>query len=101
MNSWVPTALGFAFVTALAAGPSFAGSCPHSKSRNCLQIPPTVDFSSVPNISDQIVGGETAPPPSPASSLADPQAGTPYTGPMVGVSTRARAPTVGYYWSIN
>jgi hypothetical protein len=25
---------------------------------------------------------------------------TTYTGPTVGVSTMARAPTVGYYWSL-
>ncbi len=101
MNSWVPAALAFAVLGAVAAASANAGPCPHSKSRNCLQLPPTIDFSSVPDISGRIVGSEATAGPAAAPSLAAPEPASPYTGPMVGISTKARAPTVGYYWSIN
>jgi hypothetical protein len=100
MKRRVPTALSLAFLTASAAAAD-AGPCAHGKQRNCLNLPATVNFSSVPDISDQIVGGEQAAQPPPAPVIAAPQPVAPYTGPMVGISTKARAPTVGYYWSIN
>jgi hypothetical protein len=100
MNSWVPTALAVALIAVCTAAPADAGSCLHSKSRNCLKLPASIDFSSVPDISNQIVGGKATVQPS-LPDLPAPQSETPYTGPMVGISTKARAPTVGYYWSIN
>jgi len=83
-----------------AAVPSDAGSCRHNRSQNCFTQPAVLDFSSVPAISNAIVGNQ--PPSRPRQRPAiDPQpAADPYTGPMIGGS-RVGAPTVGYYWSIN
>jgi hypothetical protein len=77
-----------------------AGSCVPGSTRNCLNIPATFDFSSVPEISKQIASDEntgqkqkqpTGEPPPPAS----------YTGPIFGVSPRpGRMPVVGYSWSL-
>lgn len=99
--------LSIAFVTALialsgaASMPSNAGSCHHTNSQNCFNLPAKLDFSSVPDISSEIVGDE----PNvqhPQKSVIDPQpAGQPYTGPMIGVNSRVGAPTIGYYWSIH
>ncbi len=58
-----------------------------------------LNFSSVPAISKQIVSDERAPATPVTRTLEAPPITT-YTGPTVGVSTMARAPTVGYYWSL-
>jgi hypothetical protein len=95
-----------ALVTALIAlsnaapVPSGAGSCRHTSAQNCFSLPAKLDFSSVPEISNEIVSGE----PDvghPQKSGIDPQpAAQPYTGPMIGVNSHVGAPTIGYYWSI-
>jgi hypothetical protein len=76
-----------------------AGPCTHDKSRNCLDVPATVNFNSVPEISNQIVSQEKIQP----GPLKNPteDASKPYTGPMIGTNPRpGRTPTVGYYWSL-
>jgi hypothetical protein len=100
MKVWVPTALIFGlsavwFATAVNAGP-----CPRDKSTNCLDLPATINFSSVPQISNQIVDEEKIKPP-PLKNPAEGSTSTPYTGPMIGTNPRpGRTPTVGYYWSL-
>jgi len=99
--------LSVALVTAVLAvwialpGPSGAGSCRHNSSHTCFRLPATVDFSSVPDISNEIVGDQPQSRPRQKSVIDPPSAPNPYTGPMIGVDGRVRAPTVGYYWSIN
>jgi hypothetical protein len=99
--------LAIAFVTALMTSsstfpvPSAARSCHRPSSHNCFRLPASLDFSSVPEISNAVVGDapklRAAPKP-----MIDPQpAARPYTGPMIGVDSRVGAPTVGYYWSIH
>ena len=98
--------LSSALVTALCAVwiavamPSDAGSCRHPRTHDCLKQPVTLDFSSVPQISNDIIGQQ--PPSRPRQNPAiDPQpAANPYTGPMIG-NSRVGVPTVGYYWSID
>jgi len=101
MKVWVPTAPVLVFTAVCAATAVDAGPCARDKSHNCLELPATINFSSVPEISDRIVGEEKikqAPLKNPAEGSST---STPYTGPMIGTSPRpGRTPTVGYYWSL-
>lgn len=74
-------------------------SCRAKKNHNCFDSPATVNFSTVPDISKQIVSEEPAAE-KPKSSVVEAPPITTYTGPTVGVSSMAHAPTVGYYWSL-
>src|SRR6516164_10899266 len=100
MKVWVPTALVFGLSAVLVATGANAGPCPRDKSRNCFDLPATINFSSVSEISKQIVGEEKIKP----LPLKDPAEGStsiPYTGPIIGTNPRpGRSPTVGYYWSL-
>jgi hypothetical protein len=83
----------------LGATDAYAGPCPRNKSQNCLEVPATINFNSVPEISDRIVGEEKIQ----RGPQKDPTEGAskPYTGPMIGTNPRpGRTPTVGYYWSL-
>jgi hypothetical protein len=99
MKTSVSTAIIFALSVLLGATVAHAGPCPRNKSQNCLGVPATINFSSVPEISNRIVSEEKI--------QAGPQkrptedASKPYTGPMIGTNPRpGRTPTVGYYWSL-
>ena len=99
MNISVSSAVAIAFCGMWGATAAEAGSCAHDKSRNCLDVPATVNFSSVPEISNQIVNQEKIQP-GPVKNPAE-DASKPYTGPMIGTNPRpGRTPTVGYYWSL-
>jgi hypothetical protein len=76
-----------------------AASCRVKKNQNCFDTPATVNFSSVSDISKQIVSEEPAAE-KPKTSVLEAPPITTYTGPTVGVSSMAHAPTVGYYWSL-
>jgi hypothetical protein len=100
MKLWVPTALIFALSAVWAATAVDAGPCARDNSRNCLDLPATINFSSVPEISNQIVGEEKIKP-SPLKDPAEGSTSTPYTGPIIGTNPRpGRTPTVGYHWSL-
>ena len=99
MKISVPSAVAIALCATWAATAAVAGPCGQDKSRNCLDVPATVNFSSVPEISDQIVSQEKIQP-GPAKNPTE-DASKPYTGPMIGTNPRpGRTPTVGYYWSL-
>jgi hypothetical protein len=99
MNTSVPSAVVIALCAMGAAMAAVAGPCAHDKSLNCLDVPATVNFSSVPEISNQIVSQEKIQP-GPAKNPTE-DASKPYTGPMIGTNPRpGRTPTVGYYWSL-
>jgi hypothetical protein len=99
--------LPFALLTVLIAlastpaAPSEAGSCRHKGSHDCFKLPATLDFSSVPDISNRIVADEPDMRTPPKPAVDTPPAAEPYTGPMIGVNKQVGAPTVGYYWSIH
>jgi hypothetical protein len=100
MKGWVSTILASAFTAVLAATAADAGPCARDSSRNCLDLPATVNFSSVPEISNQIVGEEKIKP-TPLKNPAEGETSTPYTGPIIGTNPRpGRTPTVGYHWSL-
>jgi hypothetical protein len=101
MKVWVPTALVFGLSAGWVATAVDAGPCARDKSRNCFDLPATINFSSVPEISKRIVGEEQVQ----RQLLKNPAEGsstsTPYTGPIIGASPRpGRTPTVGYHWSL-
>jgi hypothetical protein len=89
------TGLLVAIVAASVVGSAAAqSSCRPARTRNC------VDFTLVPQISQQIVAGEPAAPVARSAPAADAKA--PYTGPTLGiVPNERRAPEVGYRWAIN
>lgn len=100
MSAWIATALAVAITAMSAITAVKAGPCTPGSTRNCFNIPATIDFGSVPEISKQIVSEEntdqkqkqpTSQPSTPAS----------YTGPIFGASPRpGRTPVVGYSWSL-
>ena len=101
MKVWVLATL-FGLAGIWAATPVGAGPCARDKSRDCFDVPATINFSSVPEISKKIVGEEKIQHEPLKNPAQDPAASTPYTGPMIGTSPRpGRTPTVGYYWSLD
>jgi hypothetical protein len=101
MKVWVPTALLFGLSAVWAATAVHAGPCAREEARNCFDVPATINFGSVPEISDQIVREEKIKQKPVTNPAQDPATSTPYTGPMIGTSPRpGRTPTVGYYWSL-
>jgi len=100
MSAWIATALA-ATITAVSPITGVnAGPCAPGTTHNCFNIPATINFSSVPEISNQIVSQEK-------TSLKqqqptfEPPAQAPYTGPIFGASPRpGRTPTIGYSWSL-
>ena len=100
MKVWVPTALVFGLSAVWVATAVEAGPCARDKSSNCFDLPATINFSSVPEISNRIVSEEKINQ-APLKNPADGSTSTPYTGPMIGTNPRpGRTPTVGYYWSL-
>lgn len=78
-----------------------ADPCSRDKSRNCLHVPATVNFGSVPEISKQIVNQDKSQQPQKTPARTEPEA-KPYTGPILGTTpSRSKIPTVGFSWSID
>jgi hypothetical protein len=99
MKLWALTAATLVISGAWAAAVADAASCSTKSHGNCLSLPATVNFSSVPEISKQIVN-EEPPAEKPNTRTLEAPPITTYTGPTAGFSSMARAPTVGYYWSL-
>lgn len=99
MKLWVWTALAFAACIVAASSPADAASCGAKKNHDCFDTPATVNFSSVRDISQQIVSTEPEAA-KPKKSVVEAPPITTYTGPTVGVDSMIHAPTVGYYWSL-
>jgi hypothetical protein len=103
MRAWIATALAVAIGTMSAitsVNAVNAGSCGPGSTPNCFNIPATIDFSSVPEISKQIVSEEKSGQKQ-KQPTGEPPAAAPYTGPIFGASPRpGRTPVVGYSWSL-
>ena len=100
MKLRLSTAVAAVIAGLLPALPAIGGPCAPKTYGKCFTLPPKIDFDSVPDISNRIVAGEPQAP-QPEKPKIEPPDSTPYTGPMIGVSKNAHAPTVGYYWSIH
>jgi hypothetical protein len=99
MRLWGSFALALTACAVLGGASSFAASCRAKKSDNCFNMPAAVNFSAVPDISRQIVSEEPIAD-KPRASVVEAPPITTYTGPTVGVSSMAHAPTIGYHWSL-
>ncbi len=99
MSAWIPTALAIAITAVTSATAAGGGPCSRENSRNCLNFPAVLNFTSVPTISEQIVTEEHTDPKQQKLTI-DPPGAAPYTGPTFGTSLGRRAPTVGYQWSL-
>jgi len=100
MSAWIATALAVAIGAMSAITSVNAGSCGPGSTPNCFNIPTTIDFSSVPEISKQIVS-EEKPGQKQKQPTGEPPVAAPYTGPIFGASPRpGRTPVVGYSWSL-
>ncbi len=99
MRIWGSLALAVVACAVIAARPADAASCRAKRGQTCFDSPATVNFGSVSEISREIVGAEPAAT-SPHKTVLEAPPITTYTGPTVGVSSMAHAPTVGYYWSL-
>jgi hypothetical protein len=100
MSAWITTALAVAIGAMSAITSVNAGSCGPGSTPNCFNIPTTIDFGSVPEISKQIVS-EEKPGQKQKQPTGEPPAAAPYKGPIFGASPRpGRTPVVGYSWSL-
>jgi hypothetical protein len=99
MRFWGAIFLCVAICAVSGATAADAASCRVKKNHDCFDTHAVVNFSTVPDISKQIVSEEPAVP-QPKTSVLEAPPITTYTGPTVGVSSMAHAPTVGYYWSL-
>lgn len=76
-----------------------AASCRAKKNHSCLVATAVVDLSKVPEISREIVRQEPTAA-KPKTNIVEAPPITTYTGPLVGVSSMAHVPTVGYSWAL-
>ena len=77
MSAWIPTALAIAITAVTSATAAGGGPCSRENSRNCLNFPAVLNFSSVPTISEQIVTEEHTNPRQQKLTI-DPPAAAPY-----------------------
>jgi hypothetical protein len=99
MSAWIATTLAIA-ITAVTAGTVVnAGSCVPRSSYHCIGTGLAVDLNSVPDITKKIVSEEPITQKQNKPAI-EPAASTPYSGPIVGVTSGKRTPTVGYSWSL-
>ena len=86
-------------VAATLPGVAAKGACAPKSSYQCVDIGAPVNLSSVPDIAGKIVNEEpvSARHGEPATVSTPP---APYTGPIFGITSGKRAPTVGYSWSL-
>jgi|SRR5271166_2022064 len=99
MSAWIATALVLAITAVTAAATADAGSCGPKNRYHCGNNENNIDLNSVPDITKKIVGEE------PVSQRQnkpanEPVSASPYTGPIVGVTSGKPTPTVGYSWSL-
>jgi hypothetical protein len=96
MSARIATTLAIAVAVAgTAANPACNAKGPN----RCADAGAAVNLSSVPDIASEIVRQEPigSKPDKPATA---PAAAAPYTGPIFGLTSGKRAPTVGYSWSL-
>jgi hypothetical protein len=98
MSARIAAILAIAVASAMP-GAAAKAACVAKSSYRCVDTGSPVNLNSVPDIASKIVSEE------PISakqnrSATEPTAPASYTGPIVGVTSGKRAPTVGYSWSL-
>jgi hypothetical protein len=101
MSVRIATTLVLAITAVTAAAKVDAGSCGPKYPYHCTNNADgqSIDLNSVPEITNKIVREEPAIQ-SQQKPVNNPAAALPYTGPIVGITSGKRAPTVGYSWSL-
>jgi hypothetical protein len=100
MYRWVAAALSLAITAVSPTTVVHAGPCASGSSPTGFDLRGNINFSSVPEISKQIVSEEPLDQKQQPLTI-NPPAPTPYRGPTLGASPRpGRTPTVGYDWSL-
>jgi hypothetical protein len=99
MSAWIATTLVLAITTVTAATTADAGSCSSKSPYQCTNSGQNIDLNSVPDITKKIVGEEPIVQKQ-NKPVNEPAATSPYTGPIFGVTSGKRTPTVGYSWSL-
>jgi hypothetical protein len=98
MSARIATTLAIAVAAAIAGTPANA-ACAVKGPYGCADTGSAVNLNSVPDIASKIVGEEPISAKQ-GKTATEPTAPAPYTGPIVGVTSGKRAPTVGYSWSL-
>jgi hypothetical protein len=100
MSVRIATTLVLAIAAVTAAARADAGSCgpkyPYQCTNNTGQ---NIDLNSVSDIASKIVSEQPVTQ-SQKKTVNEPAVAAPYSGPIVGVTSGKRAPTVGYSWSL-
>jgi hypothetical protein len=100
MYRWVAAALSLAITAVSPTTVVHAGPCASGSSPTGFDLRGNINFSSVPEISKQIVSEEPLDQKQQPLTI-NPPAPTPYRGPTLGASPRpGRTPIVGYDWSL-
>ena len=98
MSARIATALAIT-VAAAIAGTTANAACAVKGPYRCADTGSAVNLNSVPDIASKIVSEEPIGA-KPGKSATEPTAPAPYSGPIVGITSGKRAPTVGYSWSL-
>jgi hypothetical protein len=99
MSVRIATTLVLAIAAVTAAAKADAGSCGPKYPYHCTNNGQSIDLTSVPDITEKIVGEQSVTQRQ-KNPVNEPPAAAPYTGPIVGITAGKRAPTVGYSWSL-
>ena len=101
MNLRIATTLVLDIAAVMAAATVDAGSCGPKYPYHCTNNTgrQSIDLNSISDITNKIVRDEPAIQ-SQQKPVNNPAAASPYTGPIVGITSGKRAPTVGYSWSL-
>jgi hypothetical protein len=98
MSAWTAATLVLA-MTAATVVAAEAGPCGPKSLRHCANTGQNLDLNSIPDITQKIIGEEPVIK-GKVKLLNEPAPSLPYTGPIFGVTSGKRAPTVGYSWSL-
>jgi hypothetical protein len=101
MSVRIATTLVLAIAAVTAAATADAGSCGPKYPYPCTNNTggQSIDLNSVSDITNKIVGEEPVIQ-GHQKPVINPAAAAPYNGPIVGITSGKRAPTVGYSWSL-
>jgi len=100
MSVRIATTLVLAIAAVTAAAKVDAGSCGPKYPYNCTNnTGQNIDLNSVSDITSKIVSEQPVTQ-SQIKTVNEPAVAAPYSGPIVGVTSGKRAPTVGYSWSL-
>jgi hypothetical protein len=99
MSAWTATTLVLAITAATVAATADAGSCGPKNPQLCANNGQGLDLNTVPEITKKVIGEEPAVK-AQYKPVKEPASASPYTGPIFGVTSGKRTPTIGYSWSL-